>query len=294
MSAASLRLFVKLERDLLPRVSQRSPFLYLERGRLEVDDSSVKWIGADGRVLPIPVATLCCLLLGPGTSSTHDAVRTVAAAGTLLCWVGEDALLFYSTGVSPVAHTRHLRTQAALSSIPSKSIVVARTLFSRRFPDANLEGKTIKEMMGMEGHRVRALYQQKAEQYKVGWAGRSYTPGKIELSDLTNRIMTIANGCLYSVITSCVCALGFSPHLGFIHSGSPLPFVYDLADLYKEDLCIDLAFSLTLEMAGQYDKHLMSARLRQRMIDRNLVAQICKDLFEVLGIKEPVSKEVTS
>lgn len=282
---ASPRLYVKLEREMLQRASTRFPFLYLEHGRLEVDDSSVKWCDSDGRVLPLPVATLNCLILGPGTSITHDAVRTIAASGAIVCWSGEDTLLFYACGVNPVADTRKLKHQAKVSSDPSRSLAIARKMFGRRFPDAELSGKKLKEMMGMEGHRVRALYEQKAQQYQVGWTGRSYVPGKMELSDITNRILTAANACMYGVITSCVCALGFSPHLGFIHSGSPLPFVYDLADLYKEEISIDLAFSLTKEMAGVFNRELFLTRIRERMLSVKFVERVCSDIFEILEVK---------
>lgn len=246
----------------------------------------MKWCDAKGQVLPIPVATLNCVLLGPGTSVTHDAVRTMASAGAAVCWVGEDSLLFYATGISPTSNSRNLRQQAKLSCDPKMSLAVARRLFSRRFPEADLEGKTLKEMMGMEGRRMRDLYEQKASEYKVGWSGRSYVPGRFEMSDLTNKMLTSANGRLYALVSSCVSAVGLSPHLGFIHSGSPLPFVYDLADLYKEHHCVDLAFSLTQEAAGRYERELLLVRLRERMIASKLVETICKDMFDVLQLKD--------
>lgn len=79
--------------------------------------------------------------------------------------------------------------------------------------------------------------------------------------------------------------MGYSPHVGFIHSGSPLPFVYDLADLYKEHLCIDLAFGLTKDMAGKYDKHKVTAMFRQRAIDMNLLGVLSDDIPGILGDK---------
>ncbi|MDA6076181.1 CRISPR-associated endonuclease Cas1 [Edwardsiella anguillarum] len=156
-------------------------------------------------------------------------------------------------------------------------------MFAYRFPDADLAGKSLKEMMGMEGSRVRALYQQKAQQYGVGWRGRQYIPGKMEISDTTNRVLTSANAALYGILCSALHAMGYSPHMGFIHSGSPLPFVYDLADLYKENLCIDLAFSLTREMAGRYEKALVSSRFRERVIELNLLASVARDIPQLLG-----------
>ena len=316
--ATGQRLLVKITRESLPQVKDKYPFIYLERGRLEVDDSSVKWIDADNHVVPLPVATLNALLLGPGTTVTHEAIKAATAANCPVCWVGEDSLLFYAAGFLPTADTRNLKLQITLSADPVKSLEVARRMFARRFPDADLAGKTLPEMMGMEGHRVRSLYEEKAQHYQVGWKGRSFTPGKFEASDLTNQILTTTNAALYGILSSALhsmgysphigfihsgsplpfvydlprrCgilssalhSMGYSPHIGFIHSGSPLPFVYDLADLYKEELCIDLAFALTRDLAGRYDKHKVAARFRERVIDMDLLAKVGDDVIAMLG-----------
>ena len=279
------RLFVKVTRESLPQVKDKYPFLYLERGRLEIDDSSVKWIDADANVVPIPVATISTLLLGPGTSVTHEAIKTATAANCAVSWVGEDSLLFYAAGFLPTADTRNLKRQMALAADDSSALHVARMMFAKRFPDADLDDKSLNSMMGMEGNRVRALYQEKAQEYGVGWQRRQFTPGKFALSDLTNQILTSSNAALYGILCSAVHAMGYSPHIGFIHSGSPLPFIYDLADLYKERLCIDLAFSLTREMAGRYDKHKVSAEFRKRVISMDLLDQVSADINELMGVK---------
>lgn len=277
------RLFVKVARDSLPQVKDKYPYLYLERGRLEIDDSSIKWIDSERNVVPIPVATLNALLLGPGTTVTHDAIKTATAANCAVCWVGEDSLLFYAAGFLPTADTRNLRHQIEQSADAKRSVEVARRMFARRFPDAELAGKNLKEMMGMEGSRVRALYQSKALEYQVGWKGRKFVPGRFEASDITNRVLTACNAALYGILCSAVHSMGYSPHIGFIHSGSPLPFVYDLADLYKENLCIDLAFFLTRELAGNYNKHKVSEAFRKRVIDMDLLAKLALDIPEMLG-----------
>lgn len=282
--AAGQRLFVKVTRESLPQVKDKYPFIYLERGRLEIDDSSIKWIDSEANVVPIPVATVNALLLGPGTTVTHDAIKTATAANCAVCWVGEDSLLFYAAGFVPTADTRNLKQQIEATE-PKKAVEVARRMFARRFPDADLEGKSLKEMMGMEGNRVRALYQAKGNEYQVGWKGRKFVPGKFETSDLTNQVLTACNAALYGILCSAVHSMGYSPHIGFIHSGSPLPFVYDLADLYKEDLCIDLAFYLTREMAGRYNKHKVSESFRERVIDMDLLARLAEDIPYVLGVK---------
>jgi len=279
----SNRLIIKVTHDTLPQIKDRYPFLYLERGRLEIDDSSVKWIDSEGEVIRLPIATITTLLLGPGTSVTHEAIKVLAAANCNVCWVGEDSLLFYAVGNSPTANTRNLRHQMQVSCNPEKSLEVARRMYARRFPDEDLKGKSLKEMMGMEGYRVRALYEKKANEYGVGWRGRSFTPGKMELSDITNQILTASNAALYGILCSCIYSMGYSPHIGFIHSGSPLPFVYDMADLYKEDLCIDMAFKMTLELAGEYNKHRVSSEFRKRVLDYKLLERIGSDIETMLG-----------
>lgn len=280
---ASERLFIKITRDTLPQIKDRYPFLYLERGRLEIDDSSVKWIDCDGQVIRLPVATVSTLLLGPGTTITHEAVKVLSASNCNVCWVGEDSLLFYASGISPTADTRNLLRQIQAAYDKRSALAVARRMFARRFPNEALSGKTLHELMGMEGIRVRGIYAKKAEEYGVGWKGRNYIPGKIELSDITNQILTSCNSALYGILTSCIYSMGFSPHVGFIHSGSPLPFVYDMADLYKEELCIDLAFAMTKELAGTYDKHRVANAFRKRVIKTDLLGNIGKDIDEMLG-----------
>ena len=279
----SNRLIIKVTHDTLPQIKDRYPFLYLERGRLEIDDSSVKWIDSEGEVIRLPIATITTLLLGPGTSVTHEAIKVLAAANCNVCWVGEDSLLFYAVGISPTANTRNLRHQIQVSCNPEKSLEVARRMYARRFPDEDLKGKSLKEMMGMEGYRVRALYEKKADEYGVGWRGRSFTPGKMELSDITNQILTASNAALYGILSSCIYSMGYSPHIGFIHSGIPLPFVYDMADLYKEDLCIDMAFKMTLELAGEYNKYRVSSEFRKRVLDYKLLERIGLDIETMLG-----------
>lgn len=279
------RLIIKLTRETLPQVKDKYPFIYLERGRLEIDDSSVKWIDCDKNIIRLPIATINCLLLGPGSTLTHESVKVLASANCSICWVGEDSLLFYAAGYTPTSDTRNFRKQMLLSADEKKSLEVARRMFAKRFPTAELEGKTLKEMMGMEGYRVRQLYEQKASEYQVGWKGRRFTPGKFEMSDITNKVLTSVNAALYGILCSAVHSMGYSPHIGFIHSGSPLPFVYDLADLYKEELCIDLAFSLTLDMAGSYNRHKVASAFRSKVISIDLLSKIGLDIEEVLGGK---------
>jgi CRISPR-associated protein Cas1 len=276
------RLHVQVTRDNLPQVKDKYPYLYLERGRMEIDDSSIKWIDCDNNVVRLPIATIGTLLLGPGTTLTHESVKVLAAANCGVCWVGEDGLIFYAAGHTPTADTRNFRQQMEIACDKNKALEVARRMFAMRFKTAELAGKSLKEMMGMEGYRVRERYEELALKYGVGWQGRSFQPGKFMMSDITNRALTAANAALYGILLSSIYSLGYSPHIGFIHSGSPLPFVYDMADLYKERLCVDLAFSVTLEMAGIYDRNLVATVFRNRVIHDDLLLKISPDIEYVL------------
>ena len=218
------KIFFKIERDLFPQVKDRFPYIYLEHGRLEVDDSSVKWVGENKEIIKLPIAVMNAILLGPGTTVTHEAVHAVSSANCLICWVGEQSLKFYALGMPPSANTQNLYKQMRMAMNSDSRLLVARRMFSIRFPGVDLSDKSLQALMGMEGQRVRALYQQTAKKYGLIWRGRSYVPGNPEQSDLVNKILTFANSLLYGLMTSLCCACGFSPRIGFVHSGSPLPF----------------------------------------------------------------------
>jgi len=276
------RLIIKITRENLPQVKDKYPFIYLERGRMEIDDSSVKWINSEGEIIRLPIAVINAILLGPGTSITHEAVKVIASTNCSVCWVGEDSLLFYAVGQSPTSDSRNMREQMKIANDTKKSLEVAKRMFSKRFTDTELEGKTLKEIMGMEGIRVKAMYEKYALKYNVGWKGRSFIPGKFEMSDLTNKIITSSNLALYSVLTSAVYAMGYSPRIGFVHSGSPLPFIYDIADLYKEYLSIDMAFYLTYELAGSYNRARVLSEFKKRVLEIDLLGNLSRDIKYVL------------
>lgn len=279
-------LIIRTQLSNIPMLRDRYPFLYLEHGRLEIDDSSVKWISADGKHIRLPAAVISTLLLGPGTSVTHEAVKILASLNATVCWVGEDSLIFYAVGHTPTANTYNLKKQLALASDPEKSLAIARKMFSRRFPDADVSRLPLKQLMTMEGQRVKLLYSDLAEKYHVGWVGRSYVPGEFELSDMTNQLITFANAALYALTCSILYSLGFDPRIGFVHSGSPLPFAYDIADLFKENLVFDLAFSLTAKMNGKYDRQKVLEAFKTRLLEADFMTNCPKEVLALLEIKK--------
>lgn len=279
------KILFRVTKDMFPQVKDRYPYIYLEHGRLEIDDSSVKWISAEGFVVRLPVATVGSLFLGPGTSVTHAAIQAISSSGCSVCWVGSESMSFYAYGMPPTADTEPLYRQGRLAFNPTTRVEVARRMFSLRFPYADLLGKSLQAMMGMEGVRVRKLYADLSEQYGVTWQKRSYVPGKPAQSDPVNRALTFLNQLLYGVCTSSLLALGYSPRIGFIHSGSPMPFVYDVADLYKSDLTIDLAFKLVSEDVNVFDCHVLIDAFCQRLVERKVLETFAETVNSVLDVE---------
>ena len=279
------KILFHVSRDMFPQVKERYPYVYLEHGRLEIDDSSVKWISAEGYVVRLPVATIGSLFLGPGTSVTHAAIHAIGLSGCTVCWVGEESLSFYAYGMPPTADTEPLYRQGRLAFDPITRVEVARRMFSLRFPSVDLKDKSLQTMMGMEGVRVRKLYADLSKKYGVEWQRRTYVPGKPAQSDPANRTLTFLNQLLYGVCTSSILALGYSPRIGFIHSGSPMPFVYDVADLYKSELTIDLALKLVSDKVDVCDRHVLIDAFCERLVERKVLETFAVTVNDLLKAK---------
>lgn len=268
--------------ETLTPARERWTPLYLEHGRIEVDDSSVKWIGSDRTVFRLPVASLSVLMLGPGTTVTHAAMKACAESNTPVCWVGAEGLRFYSSGVTPTHDNERARRQAAIIASATKRDTVARRMFALRFgPDVPIEGVAVKELRGMEGRRVKALYAELGAKYGVTWKGRNYNPDNWELADHINRGVSAANAALYALTTAVVCSLGYLPQLGFIHTAGTLPFVFDIADIYKPETTLPAAFE-TIGLNPQADEEAVIARLKVHIEDRRLLKRMPMDIEKLL------------
>jgi CRISPR-associated protein Cas1 len=272
--------------ETLTLARERWTPLYLEHGRLEVDDSSVKWIGADRTVLRIPVATLSVLMLGPGTTITHAAVKACSDSNTPVCWVGAEGMRFYAFGTTPTHDNANARHQAAVHAHRARRTEVARRMFRRRFPGQDIGGTTIKQLRGMEGKRIKALYMQFGREYGISWRGRNYNPECWELADHINRAVSAANASLYALTTAVVCSLGYLPQLGFVHSAGTMPFVFDMADLYKPETTLPAAFAA---VANDPEASLADvvSRLKSHIEEANLLARMPRDIAELLTFDPP-------
>lgn len=254
--------------------------LYLEHGRLEVDDSSVKWIGANGLVCRIPVATVSSLILGPGTAVTHAAIKTCADSNTPLFWMGEDGMRFYSYGIQPNHDNSMARLHAEVWADQRRREEIARRMFRFRFEDVEVDSATIQQLRGMEGRRVKVAYEKLGLEYGVTWKGRDYNTQKWDLADGINRALSATNASLYA-LTSAVClGMGFIPQLGFVHDAGTLPFIYDVADLYKHETSWPAAFqAIRQDPRDRGDQ--ARVFLKERIEQSRLLQRMPKDLKEL-------------
>jgi CRISPR-associated protein Cas1 len=269
---------------LAPAKDRWTP-LYLEHGRLEVDDSSIKWIGSDGTLCRIPVATVSALVLGPGTTVTHAAMKACAESNTPVCWTGEESLRFYAFGLAPNHANEMPRMHATAWADKRRRTAIAREMFRMRFPGIDVEGKSVKELRGMEGLRVRALYAEFGRKHGVTWKGRNYDRRSWHVSDEINRALSAANASLYALCAAVVTSLGYVASLGFVHDAGTLPFIYDVADLYKHLTSIPAAFESVLQTPKD-EGELVRRLLKEKVEKERLMQRIPRDLATLFGADE--------
>ncbi|MFT3663185.1 MAG: type I-E CRISPR-associated endonuclease Cas1e [Gordonia sp. (in: high G+C Gram-positive bacteria)] len=234
----------------LVRVQDRLSFIYVERATIGRDDSAITATDDSG-VIHIPAASLGALLLGPGTRVTHQAMLLMADSGSTAVWVGERGVRYYAHG-RPLGRTsRLLDAQARAVSNTRERIAVARAMYEMRFPGEDVSECSMQQLRGREGARVRGLYRTHSTRTGVEWNRRDYDPADFAASDIINQALSAAHTCLYGVVHSVVVALGCSPGLGFVHTGHDRSFVYDIADLYKAEITIPVAFDVAEMMARE-------------------------------------------
>jgi len=266
----------------LARFDDRSTFLYVEHARIDQCDKAIAFHDADGTV-PVPVAALALLMLGPGTTITHAAVNALADNNCLVAWVGEGAVRYYAHGTGGTRSSRNLQRQARLWADPAQRIEVVKRMYRRRFDDPLQPGLTLQQLRGKEGVRVRESYAQASDKTGVLWSGRNYTRGDWSAADPVNRALSTANACLYGVVHAAIVSAGYSAGLGFIHTGKQLSFVYDIADLYKADVTIPLAFDVTSTHLTNLERSVRLA-CRDQFRHTRLVERILPDIEWVLKV----------
>ncbi|MES0835894.1 type I-E CRISPR-associated endonuclease Cas1e [Nocardiopsis tropica] len=264
----------------LTRVGDRSSFVYLDRCVVHREDNAITAEDGEG-VRHIPSATVGTLLLGPGTRVTHQAMALLGDSGAGVVWVGERGVRYYSGGRALTRSSALVEAQATAWANKRTRLDVARAMYRKRFPGEDVDGKSRRELLGMEGDRVKACYRENAARTGVEWRGRKYTPGDFDSGDAPNQAVTAAAQCFYGVAQSVVAALGCTPGLGFVHSGHEQSFVLDIADLYRVSVAVPVAFDVVAESEEEVGSRTRRA-LRDRIHELGLLDRCVDDIKSLL------------
>ena len=230
----------------LPRLRNSLTYHYIEYAIVEKEKQGLIALNEKGRT-HIPAADLSVLMLGPGTSISSAAVTLLARSGCLVVWVGQDGTRFYASGMGETRQARRVLHQAKLVSNYQLRQQVVLNMYHARFGDKLSRDLTLPQIRGKEGVRMRQAYKDASEKHDVPWNGRNYDRGNWANSDPINRALSSANSLLNDLCQTAIVSGGYSPALGFIHTGKQRSFVFDVADLYKVELTIPIAFEIVAE-----------------------------------------------
>lgn len=259
-------------------LKERAGIIFLEYGQVDVIDGAFVLVDQNGVRVQIPVGGLACLMLEPGIRITHAAVTLAARVGCLLVWVGEAGVRLYAAGQPGGARADRLlfQAQAALDEAPRLRVV--RAMYRMRFGEEPPARRSVDQLRGIEGVRVREMYKQLAAAHGIRWEGRRYDPAEWDKADFANRALSSATACLYGICEAAILAAGYAPAIGFLHRGKPLSFVYDIADIFKFDTVVPAAFAV----ASSYERGQVRGPIERA------VRIGCRDAFRKTGMIERV------
>lgn len=288
---------IKPDLEELPQVSDRLTFVYLEHCVINREESAVKVTDLDGDVF-IPAAAITTLLIGPGCKITHRAMELIGDSGIGAVWVGEHGVRFYAHGRALNSHTQLLVKQAELVSNTRKHLNVVRKMYQMRFPGEDVSGLTLQQLRGREGSRVRAAYRAYSKKWEIPWDGREYDHEDFTSGTPVNQALSAGNVCLYGLAHSVICALGCSAGLGFVHVGHECSFAYDIADLYKAETTIPIAFEMAAMVRDEFNDRtpsdfsgMVRRRLRDDIVKLKLLERMVHDIKYLLSDSEMQDEE---
>lgn len=263
-------------------LKDRISMTFLQYGQIDVLDGAFVLVDVNGVRTHIPVGSVACIMLEPGTRVSHAAIKLAAQVGTLLVWVGEAGVRLYASGQPGGARSDRLLYQAKLALDEELRLKVVRKMFELRFGEPAPSRRSVDQLRGIEGSRVRETYKLLAQRYGVKWDGRRYDPDDWTKGDVVNQCISAATSCLYGITEAAVLAAGYAPAIGFIHTGKPLSFVYDIADIIKFDTVVPKAFEIASQKPLKPDQE---------------VRLVCRDIFrssQVLNKLIPLIEDVLS
>ncbi len=266
-------------------MKDRVSMIFVQYGQIDVLDGAFVVIDKIGTRVHIPVGSVACIMLEPGTRVSHSAVHLASTVGTLLVWVGESGVRLYASGQPGGARADRLLYQAKLALDDDLRLKVVRKMYEIRFGEPAPNRRSVEQLRGIEGARVRETYKLLAKQYGVEWRARNYDSQKWDAADLPNRCLSSATSCLYGITEAAVLAAGYAPAVGFIHTGKPLSFVYDVADLYKFETVVPLAFRIAAKSPAHPEREVRLA-CRDMFRSSKILTKIIPLIEDVLAAGE--------
>lgn len=264
-------------------LKDRMSMIFVGMGQIDVRDGAFVVVDeVNGERMHIPVGSVACLLLEPGTRVSHTAIKLAATVGTLLIWVGDAGVRLYSAGQPGGARSDKLLYQAQLALDEKLRLKVVRKMFELRFGEEPPSRRSVDQLRGMEGARVRKTYQVLAKQYGIKWHGRRYDPKQWDASDVTNQCLSAATACLYGITEAAILAAGYAPAIGFLHTGKPLSFVYDIADIVKFETVVPAAFRVAAKSPAMAEREVRIA-CRDAFKQTKLLQRLIPMIEEVLA-----------
>jgi CRISPR-associated protein Cas1 len=155
-------------------------------------------------------------------------------------------------------------------------------MYEMRFKEKPPEKRSIEQLRGIEAVRVRKMYELFARQYGVKWFSRNYDYNEWESGDIPNRCLSSATACLYGITEAAILAAGYAPAVGFIHTGKPQSFVYDIADLFKFETVVPMAFRIAAKKPNEPEREVRVA-CRDAFRQSRLLKRIIPAIEEVLS-----------
>ena len=266
-------------------IKDRISVLFVERGQLDVLDGSFVLVDKTGVRTHIPVGGVACLMLEPGIRVSHAAVVLASRVGCLLVWVGEAGVRFYSAGQPGGARADRLLYQAKLALDDEARLKVVRKMYGMRFKEEAPARRSVEQLRGIEGARVKKMYELLARQYRVSWVHRNYDHTEWESGDVPNRCLSSATACLYGICEAAILAAGYAPAVGFIHTGKPQSFVYDIADIFKFETVVPVAFRIAGRNPREPEREVRLA-CRDSFRQSGVLRRIIPTIEEVLAAGE--------
>jgi CRISPR-associated protein Cas1 len=270
--------------------ADRHGLIWLSRGNLAVSAGTLQFTtagddGLESGTYDIPYQTVSCILLGPGTTISHDALRLAARHGTSLVAVGEDGVRKYTSQPFGPDNSRIARRQAVLWADPDSRQGIVRRMYAVRLGEV-LPRRDISALRGIEGARMREMYKQTAAKYGITWRGRRYDRSDPESADLANQAINHAATAVQAAADIAVAATATIPQLGFIHEESSRAFVLDIADLFRDEFTLPIAFSAVKQHLKQeanplerYVRRIAGHEFRKRDLIPSMIDRI-KELFD--------------